>query len=195
MAPKWSQIWKSEHIEISNCNFTAEHITPEECDSSVKTDKGFCSDVHYFEVIVVQRGRTRHPYIGIIDESFELKRKKNDGSMWGAPFTNNYTYGSTGSIWFQGNRLFGDLDTYGDGDCIGCLVDFKRKVIAFYLNQKLQIAIEAPFISGHTIYPAVGLFGSDHKVTLRAIAKFPEQNEIQDEDLAKLPNSYWSFRS
>jgi hypothetical protein len=66
-------------------------------------------------------------------------------------------------------------------------------MIAFYLNKKLQIAIETPSITGSTIYPCAGLFCSDHKITLIINPEFPL--EIPDGEMAVLPKTERSFSS
>jgi len=138
---------------------------------SVRADRGYSSGTHYFEMNVDSRGFDRHPYLGIVDENFEIR---SGYAMWTSRFSNNYTYGSTGSIWHKGSRLVGGLDTYGNGDRIGILVNIDKGVISFYKNKELQKTLHAPSITTErTIFPAAGLFGPKHKITLLVAPQLP----------------------
>lgn len=61
----------------------------------------------------------RHPYIGVLDSSF--KAHTSNGYMWDSRYQHNYTYGSTGTIWEAGNKVYDSLETYDAGDRIGFL--------------------------------------------------------------------------
>jgi hypothetical protein len=171
-APTWDPIEKSDDIQISNRGFTAHHVVTLERDSCAKSSKGYSSGRHYFELYVDSKGH-RHPYIGIVDGSFDVKASQ--GYMWDAKNRRNYSYGSTGSIWEAGNKLFDHLDQYDSGDSVGFLVDCERGMVSFYLNKKLQKTVTDIGIIGTTVYPAIGLYGNNHKVTFVVNPNMPSQ--------------------
>jgi len=161
-APTWDPIERSEDIQLSNRGFTAHHVAPLERDSCAKASKGYSSGVHYFELYVDSKGQ-RHPYIGVVDGTFDVKASQ--GYMWDAKNKRNFCYGSTGSVWEAGNKLFEDLNQYDAGDSVGFLVDCERGMVTFYLNKKLQKTVNDSGIIGSTVYPAIGLYGTGQKVT------------------------------
>jgi len=73
------------------------------------------------------------------------------------------------------------------------LVDFEKRMIAFYLNKRLQIAIEVPSIVDSVIYPCAGLFCKEHKITIIINPEFP--SEMPNGELAMLPRTERSFSS
>ncbi|KAK1775270.1 CTLH/CRA C-terminal to lish motif domain-containing protein [Copromyces sp. CBS 386.78] len=157
---RWNSDDKDYTVEVVGAGYEVKYTGTKLADheaGAIRADNPMPTQcgVYYFEVMILNKKREEN----VISIGFETRKASLarfpgwEGESWGY-------HGNDGKI-FQGTnagRSYGP--TYGAGDTVGCLMNFRTSQVLFTKNgDELGIAFKDPIFKDTTrnFYPAVGL--------------------------------------